>query len=153
MGWAADEAKRIADEKERLQKERDWSIRVGEIIKTEAPIIFDRLAGQIEADVDEFNAANGENVLRCERSSACVTVYKESFPTMTLELRFLENRNVIQLRRQSVPRAVSTSYDMTTADLLFSVRPDGSIFLNHSDHVRVAQDALRPVFAAFMPRR
>jgi hypothetical protein len=153
MGWAAEEAAKIAEAEDREAKDRAWQLYVNQTVHAEAKPFFDKVAEQIEADVRDFNAARSSNGLRCERDAYSVTVYKEQYPSVRMQIAFNELRHVVTMTRETIEHPLSESASTQNQDLVFTVDGDGGIHLGGTNYQSVARRVLQPVIDTFCPRR
>jgi hypothetical protein len=140
MGWAEDQAKKIADSEEQLQRDREWQLHATKLVMAEGPKIFEVLAGHLETLTDDFNRAYESDSLRCERSPAgSITITKQSIPQASLSLSYAESHVGLF---QRVVRTVHDPVDRNES-LSYAVERDGQVSLDSTiDIERLAQRLL-----------
>ena len=106
MEWAQQQAIRIADEENAVRQNRESRLLRAEIVKNDAPTLFENLAGQIERCVAEVNFAIGEVRLQCEREPGYIALTQQRIPQSSLRLRHRET--LISVKKRTVVRYPST---------------------------------------------
>lgn len=149
MGWAKDQALKIAEEEQKLSEERKWQLHCADLIRRECPAFFEQLANQIETYVTEFNSVRMGDKVAIDRSDNSISVTKNTYPTVHISLDLVGCEIVMNTRTiepNSEPRGNRNR-------MKFSVQSDGAnLNLDGSNHDAIARRILLPVFNAFIPR-
>lgn len=146
MGWATEQAQRIAEAEQREETRRRWQLHVASVIENEGPGFFDRLVGQIRVYVEEFNAARGETALTLDGSPFSLMVTKPSYPTICVRLQ--RAGGFVQYQQREVSQSGNVNVSEHRMD--FSVSSaDSSLLLGGRNHDDAAREVLERVFATF----
>lgn len=153
MGWAKDEALRIASAQERVQRDRDWQMHRESVISRDSPRLIKSLFERIESDVAEFNAAaRVHSKLRCEYRENDLKILKDAFPRCDQQLH--HNGNILSMF-MTAWRNVHSEGEKSHVDIRFTVNDQGDVcFLmasvQHSPET-LAQVILGDVIALYDP--
>ena len=148
MGWATEEALKIAEDERKREADRCWQLHVNEIVKRDASEAFNRLSIQVREYAEEFNLARGYSPLSIETSENLISVTKAEYPAVCVKLTFIQNG----VRYWS--REVASMRDPIDSERLmsFSVKRDGQLYLDGTNHDEIARRVLGKIFGAFKPR-
>ena len=148
MGWATEEALKIAEDERKREADRCWQLHVNDIIKHDAPEAFKRISIQVREYAEEFNLARGGSPLSIETSENLISVTKADYPAVCVKLTFIQNGV------QYWSREVASMMDPRDCEHLmaFSVKRDDQLYLDGTNHDEIARRVLGKIFGAFKPR-
>ena len=151
MGWATDEANRIAERQRSVQDARRWELHVAEIIKRDAKPFFERTCEQIEQDVSEFNQAHGKiDPIYYERFDCdhIAVSRRDLYPRALVELGLDPFAWQVKLRECHQSNPLGQRQESKTL-LNFSVDQKSNISLDSTDIDGISKQVLTPILDAY----
>lgn len=147
MGWASEQARKLAEEAERRKTEQQYQMFAAATIKAAAPALFAQLGDQLEADVNEFNQARGAAEVSCTRTDGLIEITKAaSYPAFYVRLALRTEGPYVEIhQRRTLPNYEPNNF---TERRDFRLDPKGDVHLGAGDITSISQSVLAPVFSS-----
>lgn len=143
------EAQRILKGRQEDAQKIAWQLRKGEILRSQAPVFFAKLAQTLQESADEFNRAmalEGENALSVR--------YCEQPPVINVEKRYSFNRQIVHYDQDAKVKVITVSMKnlekkVTENVMLFDVSLDGNVELSGQNFIECAASLFTEAADAF----